>query len=244
MTPSALAVPEMNEKGLAAIERAKAFFIASDDDYRAVDQFCVALKGLEKEVDAAYDEHISTAFQAHRSLVAKKKKFAEPIAEARTIAKRKLDEWDEKKRAEAEAEAARLRAEALKRAEDEALAKAQRAAEFGDDKAADAIISAPVVVEPVKAVVETPKRQSAPTQTRWGATITAPTFVRDSIKAAAEIVKGLPASQGRDSALALLREAYTSAGYMVFDQVKLNQQATATKDALEVGGVKFAARKV
>lgn len=164
------AVPSENTKALSAIEQAKAFQITTQEERAAVDSFCVNLKALEKEVDAAYDEHIKAAHAAHKSLVAKKASYGQPIIEARNIAKGKLIAWDAAEAQRCAVEEARLRDEARKRAEDEALAKAERAAEFGDDKTADAIISAPVVVAPV-VMPEAPKSQTV-LQTRWKFRIT------------------------------------------------------------------------
>lgn len=158
-------VPEQNTKALAAIEQAQAFNITTQEQAAFVDSFCVNLKALEKEVDLAYDEHIEAAFKAHRSLTAKKKLYAEPITQARAIAKGKLIAWSDAQRAIAEQEAAIARAKAKQQAEDEALARAARAAEFGDDKTADAIMSAPVVMEPVK--VAAPAKMATVMQTRW-----------------------------------------------------------------------------
>lgn len=179
MTPmtAVSVVPEVNSKGLSAVEQANAFSIQTQDDAAVVDLFCVSLKALEHEVDAAYDEHIETAFKAHKSLCAKKKIYALPILEARAIAKIKLGAWQDKLKALAAVEEARLRSEAKKRAEDEALALAARAAEFGDDKTADAIISAPVVVEPVR--MAAPVKTATVFQTRWKAKVVNPAMVPD-----------------------------------------------------------------
>lgn len=168
------AVPETNAKGLAAIEQARAFTITNQEEAAVVDAFCVNLKALEKEVGLAYDEHIEAAFKAHKALVAKKKVYAEPIEEARRIAKGKLIAWSEAERVRLEREAEIARAEALKKAEDEALARAERAAEF-DEKAADAIISAPVVVEPIKAAA--PAKTATVFQTRWKFRINNPALI-------------------------------------------------------------------
>lgn len=172
MTPmiTVPAVPETNQKGLAAIEQAQAFTITTQEEAAVVDSFCVNLKALEKEVDLAYDEHIEMAYKAHKALVGKKKLYAEPIAQARTIAKGKLIAWADAERVRAEQEAAIARAKAKQQAEDEALARAERAAEFGDDKTADAIMAAPVVVEPVK--VAAPVKMATVMQTRWKYKIT------------------------------------------------------------------------
>lgn len=190
-------VPEQNTKALSAIEQANAFIITTQDEAAYVDTFCVNLKALEKETDLAFDEHIDAAFKAHKSLVAKKKVYAEPITQARAIAKGKLIAWQDAQAKIAEQNAAILRAEAKKKAEDEALARAARAAEFGDDKTADAIISAPVVVEPVK-VAASVKTQTV-LQTRWKARVVNPSLVPDEywvldeqkIGAVARATKGL-----------------------------------------------------
>ena len=169
------AVPEQNTKALAAIEQANAFDITTQDQAAFVDQFCVNLKALEKEVDVAYDEHIEAAHKAHKSLVAKKKVYAEPIMEARRIAKGKLIAWSNAQAVISAQEAEIARAKAKKDAEDEALSRAARAAEFGDDKTADAIMSAPIVVEPVK--VAAPVKTATMMMTRWKFKVVNPLLV-------------------------------------------------------------------
>lgn len=163
-------VPEVNSKGLAAIEHARAFIITNQEQAAFVDSFCVNLKALEKEVDAAYDEAIESAHKTHKTLVAKKKVYAEPIMEARRIAKGKLIAWSDAERVRLDQEAAIARSKSKKQAEDEALARAERAAEFGDDKTADAIMAAPVVVETVQAAA--PVKTATVLQTRWKYRIT------------------------------------------------------------------------
>lgn len=170
-------VPEQNTKALSAIEQANAFVITTQDEAAFVDTFCVNLKALEKETDLAFDEHIEAAHKAHKSLVAKKKVYAEPIMEARRIAKGKLIAWQDAQAKIAEQNAAIARAEAIKKAETEALARAARAAEFGDDKTADAIISQPVVVEPVR--VAAPVKTATVVQTRWKARVVNPDLIPD-----------------------------------------------------------------
>lgn len=163
-------VPEQNTKALAAINQANAFDIAAPGAREALDAFCVGLKLLEKEVDLAYDEHIEAAHKAHKSLVAKKKNYAEPIMAAYRIAKGKLIALFDRDKAIADQEAAIARAKAKRDAEDEALARAARAAEFGDDKTADEIITAPVIVAPVQ--VAAPVKTATVLQTRWKYKIT------------------------------------------------------------------------
>ena len=164
-------LPETNQDGLDAIARAEAITITSREEYAAADAFCVGLKELERKVDEAYDEHIDDAYKAHKSLVAKKKTYAQPIEAARRIIKTKLIEWqeiEEKKRLEDEAA---LRAQARKRADDEALARAQEAQDEGQHEKADAIISEPAELPAIVIPKDLPKT-STTIQTRWDYRVT------------------------------------------------------------------------
>lgn len=161
-----ITLPEENKKGMTALEQAQALVIVTATDYTAADNFCVGLKGLEKEVDEAYDENISAAFKAHRGLVAKKNKYAEPIIEARKVIKSKMGAWQTEQESKRKAEEARLQAEAQKRAEDEALAAAAEAQKNGDKAEAEAIIAAPIVAPIVVLPSFAPKSKTT-IQTRW-----------------------------------------------------------------------------
>lgn len=162
MTPptAEMMVPEKNEKGLTAVDKARAIVIKTNEDFTAADQFSMGLKALEKEVDAAYDEHIAAAFAAHKSLVAKKKKYAEPIDEARKIIRAKMGAYQDEQEALRVAEEARLRIEAKKKAEDEALARASAMEAAGQQEEAAAIIEAPILTAPVSLAKSVPKAQT------------------------------------------------------------------------------------
>lgn len=167
---NAIAIPEANPKAITALETAQKFSLVTAEDYTLADTLCVGLKELEKSIIADFDEPKRKASEAHKAVVAQEKKHLVPVVEARAIYKTKMDSWNTEQRRLAEIEAARLRAEAKKKAEDEALAKAAMAEEFGDTAGAEAIISAPVVVAPVKSY-EAPKTSTV-FQTRWKYKIT------------------------------------------------------------------------
>lgn len=174
-----LTLPETNNRGLDAIATANATAIITSADYSRADAFCVSLRELEKEVDLAYDEHIAQAFQAHRSLVAKKKKYAEPIGEARTIIKTKMDAWrkeQERLRQELEAKAIAL---AKYQAESEVLMAAQEAEKAGDNAAAQAIIEAPVMIPAIEVQSNIPKSKTVIRQA-WSAVITNAALIPDA----------------------------------------------------------------
>lgn len=176
MTTNELLLSDTNQEGIDAISRAKSIAINSREEYAAADQFCASLKELEKKVDEAYDEHISSAFKAHRSLVAKKNSFEQPILEARKIIKAKLVSWQDYEEEQRKKEEIKQQAEASKRANDEAIAYAQQAHSIGDAEEAERIINAPVEV-PVIVVPKSAPKTTTTLQTRWDFRITDPASV-------------------------------------------------------------------
>lgn len=169
-------LPEKNEHALTALDQANALEIVTVADYTAADQLCARLKLLDKEVDEAYDEHISAAFKAHRSLVAKKNKYAEPIDQARKIIKAKMVVWQEAEEEKRRAEERRLQEIARKKAEEEALQAAQDAQQAGDTASAEAILSAPVEAPAVVLPKAAPKIMTS-IRTIWKARIVKPNLI-------------------------------------------------------------------
>lgn len=154
---TALAVPERNEDGIQALEKARAFVIGDDSQYKNADDFCFGLKLAEKSVDRMFDDHIKAAHDAHKALVAKKKLFSEPIDEARRIVKGKMAAYQDAKEAERKKEEARLQELARKQAEDEQIREAERAERGGEHSEAERILSAPVAAPSVVVQKSTPK---------------------------------------------------------------------------------------
>src|SRR3989304_4324577 len=114
------------------------------------------LSALIKEIDATFDPHIKKAFEAHRGLVAEKKKHVEPVEEAKRLIKGKriiyVDEQDRIRKAEE----ARLQAEARRLAEEQALRDAIAAETEGRPEEAEAILNEPVSVPIVTIAKTTP----------------------------------------------------------------------------------------
>lgn len=203
---NAIAIPEKNDKALTAVDQARALIIKTNEDFAAADQFSMSLKGLEKEVDAAYDEHISAAFSAHKSLVAKKKLYAAPIEEARKIIRSKMGVYQDEQEAIRVKEEARLREIARKEAEEAALNAAIEAESSGDTEGASAIMAEPVVVAPVVLSKSVPKASTS-----------------------------IP----RPWTFRVVNLALVPRAYLMLDEVKLGQQARATKDTIKIPGIEF-----
>ncbi len=241
MSPNDIAVRPEKEVS-TYLEQAKSFRINSLEDLAIVDAHCAAGLALKKKIQSDFKESKEAAWAAHKAIVAQEAGHLDGIEEGRKVDKLLIAGWNEQQEALA-AEQARIAQEAeTKRLEDEALDRAARAAEFGDVQTADAIISAPIVTTPAQAYQAT--KTATTFQTRWGATIQDEKYATKTLGSVVAILDGIPATPAIKKALELLAEIEVAVGYMKFDQVALNRQATATKDALRVGGVAFSSRKV
>lgn len=128
---------------LMAPSQAREFLVRDQDELERANDFLKGLKILEAQIAETFDPQITRAHALHKSLLAEKRKFTDPLAVAERIIKPKiiayLDEEDRKRR---EAESARLKAEAAAtEIADEALKKAEALKEGGDMRGADAVIN-------------------------------------------------------------------------------------------------------
>lgn len=143
-------------KAISSLAFANQMVIATDDDCRQAIDIEKGLAALMKEIDTTFDPHIATAFQAHKGLVAEKKKHAEPVEEAKRIVKEKRIVYTDEQERIRKAEEARIQAEARRLIEEAALAAAIAAEEAGDGAEAEAIISEPIHVPTVTLQRTTP----------------------------------------------------------------------------------------
>jgi hypothetical protein len=256
-TEIAPAVLEREKKEQSALARVKAWEVRTPEDHSELDAFLVRLMDLKKMIVADFAESKAKtkdvkqkATEAHKAVCDQEEGHIGVIEEARRIGKQKLFEFEESQRRETARLQAIADAAAKKKAEDLALEQAAAAEKSGDKETAEAILAEPAPPTPR---VEAPVlKRSTVVSVRWIATIggtrqdgteTDPLFVLRAIEVAGKI---LAKSKGAEAqaALELIRQAYTDAKYMVYDQVALGRQATATKDALKLGGVAFTSRKV
>lgn len=179
MTPPLVTVPAVDSAAKATtgyLAVAKSFKIETPEQYALVDAHCAAGLELKKKIEADFKDSKGKAHDAWKAIVAQEKGHLDGIEEGRRVCKGLLVAYDEAQAAVRAKEEARLREVARLAAEDEALAKAERAAEFGDAAAADAIMAAPVVVAPVRLAADTPKRTTV-LRTVWKARIIDPNKV-------------------------------------------------------------------
>ena len=158
-----IAVTEVEQKALSVPDQAKALTVTSNEQYEQGEGLLTICKQLETEIHAAFDGIVEKAHQAHKEAVAQRSKYLMPIEEGRKILKQKMIAYQSDQELKRFKEQQRLEAEARKRAEDEALAAAVQAEAEGDKETAEAILAEPVQVAPVVA------QRTAPAASRLSA---------------------------------------------------------------------------
>ncbi len=141
---------EFGQKALSIVDTANGIMIRDDDGLQEVSEFLGGIKSQRKELDRLCDPAIDAAFKEHRARVGLKKEFSAPLDQAEAIAKKKMSDYDERRRAERAAEQKRLddiaRAEAeekrkIEMARIEAENKIRREKEAEEKKKRDAEIA-------------------------------------------------------------------------------------------------------
>lgn len=158
---------EVDQRAAEALSIAADIAIRDASTYQTACDFLKSLKTIEKDINATFDEPIHRAFEAHRAIVAAKKKHFEPIERAESIVKPKIAAYLQEQERIRRDEERRLQEEARKKAEEEALAQAAELEAEGDKEAAEALISEPVQVAPVVLPKTTPKVSGIASREVW-----------------------------------------------------------------------------
>ena len=148
---------KLEAKEADAMTYAVALQITDNDTYSQADQFCVGLKGLEKEIIADFEESKSAADTAHKAICAQEKYHLQKIVPARTLVKNKMSAYQDDQERRRRIEEDRQRIEAQKAADAEALRQAEQAQAEGKPEEAEAILQAPVYVAPIVVPKDIPK---------------------------------------------------------------------------------------
>lgn len=185
MAAQAIPAPEtaIVAKSETLATQALSLKVANNEQRIAAAEMGKTLAAMEKEIHARVDPVVAKAHEAHREACKLRDQALEPITRAKRylagaiggydqeMERRRREEQarlDREQREREAAEAARLR----KEAEDRQLAEAMAATEIGDDDLAEAIVSAPTLVElPPPAPVIVPSAVApvtgAVTRTTW-----------------------------------------------------------------------------
>ena len=147
-----------NSTALAVIkEEMGALAVIDQPSLTRANDLLINIKGLRRRFDEEFDHGIKEAFTHHRTLVAQKKKWTDPLDEAERAIKPKITAYlveQDRIRLEAERAAERSRLQAKKEAED---ASDIAAALIKDGKAAEAEQIVDLALEKVQEIeAETP----------------------------------------------------------------------------------------
>lgn len=155
------------QKALTVPEQARAIKIVDADTYSQAGEVLLTIKGLRKEIGAAFDPIIKKAHEAHKEAKAQKDRAEAPLIEAENIIKPAIAAYDREQERIRRAEEERQREIARKAEEDRRLREAEQAEKEGDTATAQAIIDEPVYVPPVVIERTTPKVQGISMQKVW-----------------------------------------------------------------------------
>lgn len=144
---------EIIEKTEARVNEANQITITDQTSYKAAADWLRLIVTLKKEVETTFGQPKKKASEAHKSICAAEKKHLEPLAKAELIVKSKMSLWYAEQERKAKEEKIRLEAELKKREEENKILEAVALEEAGKTEEAQAVISQPVQVAPVKVQV-------------------------------------------------------------------------------------------
>ena len=139
-----------------ALVAANAINIITTEDYTRADAFCKGLFDLRKAIKADFADSRQRAKEvkdaaavAYTTLAAQEDSHTKPIQHAELIFKTKMKIWRDEQEAIRRREQDRLRAESLKKAEDERLRQAMTLESQGKTEQAQALVEKPIKATPI-----------------------------------------------------------------------------------------------
>jgi hypothetical protein len=148
-------VQHVTEEALTWPQKARAIVVTNDEQYRTAADTLVAIKDLQKEIDATFNPIIADANKAHKTACQKKRDVEAPLVEAEGVIKRALVDYDDQKRREAAAEQHRLEAAAKASEEKRRLEEAVLLESEGQhEQAAEVLAEAVAAPAPIVPIVQ------------------------------------------------------------------------------------------
>lgn len=153
MTQSEIRLPDsepMKKQGLAVIETAMAIHITDPESHKAAAAELVRVAGLVKSIKAAFSEPKRLANEAHKAITTLENQLLEYPQKADRMIRNAISEYLIQEERERRIEQARIEAEEKKRAEDAAIKEAEALEAAGDHRAAEKVLSTPVLAPVVE----------------------------------------------------------------------------------------------
>jgi len=133
----------LQSRAVVLANTANSLVVTSQDTLDIAREFLDELMQYEKQVASTFNPHIESANALHKSLCAERKKFLDPVENAKSIVKPKIGTYlreQDRIRLEAQRKKA-LEEEQARRLAEVAVDKAHALMKEGDDAAAEAIIN-------------------------------------------------------------------------------------------------------
>ena len=145
MADLAIDTKQIEARTGGAVAQAESLTVATDQHLEEGAGFLKGLKAIRKEIASTFDPIARKLHEAHKEVVAQKKRHSEPVEQAERIVKKKIGGYladKERRRREEEAEIQEVaRKQQEERRQEEALALEKA----GKNKEAEALVEAPVV---------------------------------------------------------------------------------------------------
>jgi hypothetical protein len=215
MAPMPVAV---RNEALTVPDRARELVVADQRGLDTAKEMLHAIDELMGRIDESFDPQINQAHKLHKSLLAEKKKFSDPLEHSKALISRKSADFiGEQERLRREKERERLEAEArASEIADKAIGKAEKLIEDGKDKAANAILD--------KATEETEKILAAAPE------------IPDKLDTIGLTVR-------ENWTFSIVDAALIPREYLIPDEKKIGRIVRATKGEANIPGVRVYAEK-
>jgi hypothetical protein len=213
-------VQKSTETALTIIDVVKSISIKDRDDYEFAQLAMKDVKDRIKQLEEIRFGQTRPIDEAKKRIMEFFKVPLQKLEDAKSFLNKIMVRWAEDQERIRKEEEKRLQEEAKKRAEEDALKAALEAEKAGDTAEAEAIISEPVYVPPIKVVSEVPKSKESHIRETWSAEgydlMTTVKAISDG-KAPLQCVK--------------------------YDDVFINGQGRSYKQALSIPGVRAISKK-
>ena len=160
------------DQAITLYDHAQTVTIATVDDYSNAGALLQDIKNRSKQIDELRKSMTSPLDMAKKKIMDFFRPAADKLNDAATIISRTMIAWENEQERIRKEEERKREEEARKRAEEEALAMATEAEQSGDAELAEAIISQPVEVAPVKIQSAVPRTAQAFSREVWSAEVT------------------------------------------------------------------------
>lgn len=141
--------------------------IDDDESLELAGSYLVKCKTVMKQIDAIFDEPVKAAHQAHKAMLAAKKKLMSPLQKVETHLKRGISLYRARQEEERRRREAEMRAAARAKEEERRLAEAARLESEGRDNEAQMVLDMPVHAPPVVLPPAVPKLDNVSTRENW-----------------------------------------------------------------------------